>query len=262
MEKIMVDVNDKFEFNMDICKDIDVEIIPNRIIFFTQNDNRDKLIYEVSYILSEYIIEKYEVILLSNIIISNYSHLKKSERNRIVEIAQNIIEGEENLIDKMFCIRRKNYIFRQLMDYLSCENKVILEGFIEFRLKVYKKELEKIIKQAMDIYVAETEYNEFVNLLKYFVNIQDSKIDDVYVVHDEGSYKLYDKLNNDISYLYIEEMQEEIISGDLSNEDILLGALITISPKKIIIKKEAKKVLDSEILNTIINVFDDRITIE
>ena len=57
-----------------------------------------------------------------------------------------------------------------------------MEGFIRFRLKDYIEELKYIIDGSVDELLIDREYNEFIKLLRYFVEIQEPKVEEVHVL--------------------------------------------------------------------------------
>jgi putative sporulation protein YtxC len=109
--------------------------------------------------------------------------------------------------------------------------------------------------------VAEREYNEFIRLLRYFVEIQECKIETVHLFQSQdGKYLLYDKNNNHISSEYFDELKSDILDDTINYDDLLISTLITISPQNIVIH-EIESFKNKELIQTIINVFTDRITI-
>ena len=66
-------------------------------------------------------------------------------------------------------------MLHKLLEYLQENNVIILDGFLDFRLKKYIGRLENAVDNAIDEYLMEKEYNEFIKLLQYFVNLQESK---------------------------------------------------------------------------------------
>lgn len=237
------------------------EIESERITYTAKVRDRD-FVYKISDLLTGCIISVYEDYLLNGIVEESYSNFSNFEKEKIIGVAKEIIDGKDSVVDKIFFVKRKNYIYKRLVEFLSNNEIIRLEGFIYFRLKEYSKDLELILEKAVDVYLTEKEYDEFINLLKYFIEIQEPKIDVVYLtVYDDGDFKLCNKFDQDVSYLYIDDMREEFFSSKLSKEDVLLGALITISPAKIVLNKEYEGELDGEIFNTIRNIFSDRISI-
>ena len=80
---------------------------------------------------------------------------------------------------------------------MKSENFIIIDGFVNFRLTDYIKELGDIADKAVEEYIAEREYNEFIKLLRYFVEIQESKLDTINIIpSEEGSYFLIDSMKN------------------------------------------------------------------
>lgn len=237
------------------------ELESERITYTAKVRDRD-FVYKISDLLTGCIISVYEDYLLNRIVEENYRDFSNFEKEKIIGVAKEIIDGKDNVVDKIFFVKRKNYIYKRLVEFLFNNEIIRLEGFIYFRLKEYSKDLELILEKAVDVYLTEREYDEFVNLLKYFIEIQEPKIDVVYLtVYENGDFKLCNKFDQDVSYLYIDDMREEFFSSKLSKEDVLLGALITISPAKIVLNKEYEGELDGEIFNTIKNIFSDRISI-
>lgn len=229
-------------------------------IIYTSKENDNDFVYKISDLLTDCIISVYENFLLDKIVVRNYIDFSTLEREKIINVAKEIIDGNDSVVDKIFFVKRKNYIYKRLVEFLSDNERIRLEGFIYFRLKDYKKDLELILEKAVEVYLTEKEYNEFINLLKYFIEIQEPKIDVVYLtMYDNGDFKLCDKFDQDVSYLYIDDMQEEFLNSKLSKEDILLGALITISPTRIVLNEKEP---EGEIFNTIKSIFNDRISIK
>lgn len=115
-----------------------------------------------------------------------------------------------------------------------------------------KKEHKKKMEEEL---IIQREYDEFIKLLKYFLDIQEPKIKEVYVTAlDNGSYELKDVDDNKI---YNEYFMEDIISsyGSVNYDDLLMSTLITLAPRKIIINN-SNSFTNKELLNTIIRVFD------
>ncbi|MBP5426538.1 MAG: putative sporulation protein YtxC [Clostridiales bacterium] len=250
-------------------EDMDIKVLDyakkeldDNLIKYTSETSNSDFIYDIAELLTNCIINVYEFFLLNKIISKDYINFNVQEKKKIMHVAKEIIDGNDSVVDKVFFIKRKNYIYKRLVDYLSKNEVIRLEGFIIFRLKDYKSDLELILEKAVDVYLTDKEYNEFINLLKYFIEVQESRIDVVHLtIYANGDFKLCDKFERDISYLYIDDMREELLNSKLTKEDILLGALITISPQKIILNRKCDGKISKEIFNTINSVFTDRISI-
>lgn len=222
---------------------------------------RDRVKKYISDILSDIILEDMQSKMVQKIIQEEYFYFEKKEQDRILRDALAIMWGGKKPIIDAETIRRrwKDKVSNRIMDHLQVNNDIILEGFIRFRLKDFIRELEDAVDRAVDDLLIEKEYNEFIKLLQYFVEIQEPKIEEVHVFQNEDKkYTLLDSslrvINNDI----LEELAKEISDSEISHDDLLISSLITIAPSKITIH-ECDKIKNTELLNTIKNVFNGKV---
>lgn len=215
----------------------------------------------VSNALADFIIRQYEEKLINRTINSNYCYFNTFEKKEILKQAIKIIQNEEStFINTLFQIRRRNVIIRKLLDYFENSNKIILDGFVNFRLKDYMKDLEDIVDKAVDEFLMEREYREFIRLLRYFVDIQDPKFNMIHVVAGfDGRYSLFDENRKEITNECIREFINEISGGDINYDDLLVSSLITLAPKSIMIHCIGL-FKNKELLETIRNVFSDKVS--
>lgn len=216
----------------------------------------DQLIVGISNGLADYIIEEYEEKLILRIINSNYCYFNSIEKKEILRLALLIIRNnDKNFLNSLFQIRRRNIIIRKLVDYFESSNKVILDGFVNFRLKDYMKDLEEVVDKAVDDFLTEREYKEFIHLLRYFVDIQEPKFNVIHVlVSYDNKYILLDENKKEITNECIQEFMNDIPEGEINYDDLLVSSLITMAPKKVIIHS-SKSFRNKELLETIKNVF-------
>ena len=216
----------------------------------------------ISNALADYIIRQYEERLLTRIINSNYCYFNLLEKREILGKALNIIKNEDKtFFNSLFQIRRKNVIIRRLMDYFDNSNSIILDGFVNFRLKEYIKDLEEIVDKAVDDFLMDREYREFIRLLRYFVDIQEPKIDTVHVIVSyDNKYTLLDETKKEITNECIHEYVNEIAEGEMNYDDLLVSSLITFAPRKVMIHCSGQ-FRNKELMETIKNVFYGRVVI-
>ena len=140
------------------------------------------------------------------------------------------------------------------------ENKEInINGFLTFRMRELREDIECIIEKVVEGYLVEKEYKEFVKLLKYFVDIQESKIEKVNIyVEGDSTYKVTDGYDEDIFTSFLKDLSDCKLGIDANVEDIIISGLISNAPKSInIYGKDNCK--NKEFIDTIINVFGDRV---
>ncbi len=220
------------------------------------------LMLNVSNALADYIMRCYEEKITKRIINSNYFYFSQAERKDILKSAFKVIRNEDkSFINTLLQIRRRNIIVKKLMDYFDCSNSIILDGFVNFRLKDYIKALEEIVEKAVDNYLMEKEYKEFITLLKYFVDIQEPKFLNIHIVVDEnGQYMLLDEKKKEITNECIAEYMSEISAGEISYDDLLVSSLITLAPKRVTIHG-VERFKNKELIETIKSIFSKNIAL-
>lgn len=258
-KKVSVAVSDMNFSNLStiICSVNDERIFGNK-----SKQLYDTLKIHVANILADYIIKQYEEKLITRIINSNYCYFNSMEKKDILAHAiKNIKNEDKNIINSLYQIRRKNIIVKKLIEYLDSSSEIILDGFVNFRLKEYVKHLEEIVDKAVDDFLMEREYKEFIRLLKYFVDIQEPKFSTVHVlVGYDGKYVLLDENRKEITNECIQEFINEISEGEINYDDLLVSSLITLAPENIVIHV-AGQFRNKELLDTIKNVFAGKVLI-
>ena len=101
-------------------------------------------------------------------------------------------------------------IYEKLLDYFSGGSRfVILEGFFWFRLKELQKDLAALADLCADELIAKREYEEFITLLRSFVDIQKPSGHEVHLfVETGGAHRLFDAKGQDM--LSAEDMAPDI----------------------------------------------------
>ncbi len=203
------------------------------------DDKIKNIIYlYISNILYNIVIEEYRKKELFVFLTDTFFFLKQEEILEIEELVMKILKGEETLKDnrKFFCLNKINTILERIKDCLEENSEINIKGFITFRMKEIGEDIEEIVDKIVEEYMVEKEYKEFVKLLKYFVEIQESKIDivNIYVMEDE-KYLLVDGEGNDIFEEFIKELANNEIDTEAKIEDIIISGLITNAPREVII---------------------------
>lgn len=196
--------------------------------------------------ISNEILTKVEAPLLYKITDREFPFMPQSEKQEIYNIALKISHPcEDDLMGKMLYNRRKALIEESALDYLKENSYIILSGFINFRLEEYKNELKKLCHNAAEEFSALREYDEFLNMLRFFVSVQSPKEKSVHIIKKGDSLRIFNKWHKDITDFYAEEFA--FTTEEFTGDDIMLSALITIAPRKIIVhdKRENDKIYDT-----------------
>lgn len=223
-------------------------------------------IYEAAAgIIAEFVIKELEPLLLSRIIRKKYSSNPTIESSVIEKYCHDLLFGSEwDGLGKRFHdadrARRKNKIADELHQYLQMDTELNLKGFLTFRMPSYRSELTEIVEYAMDEYVLDKQYQEFISLLKYFVQLQETKIPLVHLLHKGGhdfimyneTFKLIDpKPQGD-------RIVAEMLETEMNIEDMVISSLISASPKHINIHT---RLPEMGVIRTIETIFDGRVTV-
>ncbi len=229
---------------------------------YTEEETRIIFKHYIANVVSEIILNNWEKALLLEIIKDNYYYFLPEEQQSIYQIAlrhlNHGIPGNEEAFVRY--LSRKSLILQKLLEYLYTNDSLIIEGFIKFRLRDYLQELHAAADKAVDDFMLEKEYKEFIKLLKYFVEIQEPRLELVQVlVQPSGCFKLLDGNNKNINNGYLDGFLLEAGDPDLNYEDLLISALITIAPTAIVLHFPGKNGNCAKATDTIKGVFGDRV---
>ena len=162
------------------------------------------------------------------------------------------------MLGKFSSDKRKELIKKSFISYIEDESFLNLNGFITFRLPLYKKELEKAVRKSLDGIIAENEYNEFIELLRFFVEMQESSLQVVHIIYSDGKYTLLDNNLCEITDDCINDFKNEMRYGTINYDDLLLSTLISLSPKTIVIHNK-NDIPNKQLLATLEKVFLNKI---
>lgn len=151
------------------------------------------------------------------------------------------------------------FISDAVLKYINENNFIEIKGFADFRLTDFLNGVFDAAESITDEYLEKKEYFEFVKLLKYFLDVQNSECERVDVFKNKnGEYVLIDENKNKIP-LSDCEVSVEIADEILDVYDILLSELINLAPKKVVIHNK-NMFENKEILKTIENIFENNVS--
>ena len=223
---------------------------PHTIEFITEN--KPELLESFLNILAEYIIERYENQLAERILCKDYAYISPSQKRMIIrKLADLNDDGEIGYYP------RKKAVLKSLYEYVAEEDKMLLDGFVSFRLKEYEQLLRDAVHYLAEECITQQEYNDFIDLLKYFVNIQESRPQLTHViVGSNGQYELYSEQKENITLRCMSDFVDiDDFPDNINYDDLLISMLITLAPKSIIVHN-AKLIKNKELFKTIDLVFN------
>ena len=206
----------------------------------------------LSDIITELIIFFYEPTLLKQIINLNFFYFDTLEKNDILKIALDLISNDNN---KDFNNRKEN-IYISTLKYITENKSMILDGFVNFRLKEYFKTLDSCIDLAVNKFLIEREYLEFIDLLKLYINSKESKEPVLHLIYSRNNTILINEQKNIIS------INDNIFNAKYLSDitfcenDYILNSLLTLVPQKLFIHVIDKPIDD--FINTLQMIFAGR----
>lgn len=214
----------------------------------------------VSNALSDVVINHWEPIIIKRIIKENYFYFNKAEQNRIYDFTRDVLNYNEisGKHDISYQIKRKTFVLHKIQEFLCNSSIIIVDGFVNFRLKGYIEQLEESVDVAIDEYLMDKEYREFIKLLRHFVDLQEPKKDLVNVVFHNTEILLMDEnckfIEKDSSLDLIAKENPEV-----NMDDIVVSTLINIAPRRITIHGFTGKE-KREVANALYNIFEGRVS--
>ena len=239
---------DKIDFANISYIDRKFKIYMNFIVHYTgeEIENFYKILCNI---ITETILEFYEINIIRRILSFNYFYFDEIERRKIGEIC---IESLKNNKLK----NRNKTIYSKVKKYVEKNKSMILDGFVTFRIKEYIEKIDELVDEGVNKYIIEKEYTEFISLLKMYVNSKDPETEEIHLIYTNGESILLDK-NKDIITISNNNFNAKYLSDiTFSSNDFALNALLSLLPKKINIHLITKK---DEFIDTLCLIFENRV---
>lgn len=224
----------------------------NIIIHNTGKCSFEDFIHHVSGSIANTILALYEQPIIKKIIFSNYFYFSTLEKQKILDTTKAIL----NTSPKDILFRRK-IISMALKNYLKENQILILDGFINFRLKEYLTKLDESVDISVDKFIIEKEYDEFISLLKLYINSKESETKLLHLIYKNQNSIILDENKQKINisdHIFDAQYLSDI---SFSSNDFALNTILNIVPQKLCI--HLVKSLEDEFINTLKLIFEERI---
>lgn len=226
----------------------------NNVILHYTGEKVDLFITKLSEILADCIILFYENRITKRILNFNYFYFDSFEKDIIYKDCINTLK-EENISNYSY---RKDSIIDSVYSYI-CENRtMILSGFVNFRLPDYIKSIDTTVDIAVNKFVLEKEYKEFVELLKLYINSKNPNVEMVHLVYLSKDSILLDENKNILSIPDNIFNAKYLSDISFSSNDYVLNTLIDLLPRKIIVHLISP---EDDFIKTLKIIFENRINI-
>ena len=121
-----------------------------------------------------------------------------------------------------------------LMQQADCFN---VGGYLRFSAQKLKQTMRRQMAEEYNRLEEELEQEEFLELLRFFVSVQPSLLDEAHLNIHAGGFTLTDEWGNDLKQIYLDSLTEEDITG-VSDNDLIMSILITLLPRRIYLQIE------------------------
>lgn len=224
----------------------------NNVIIHYQGEHTDLFINKLSTLLSFLIIYEFEEDILKNIIYKNYFYFSKTERTLILDNCFDImIDSQE------YSKTRFKSLFIIFKNYLYNNRNIFLTGFVNFRLNKYYEILNSVVDNAVNGFILEKEYQEFISLMRLYINSRKFGTSVVHIVYSKDFTILLNENKNIIENSKTMSNTKFLSDISFSTNDYTLNTLLELLPQKIYIHLIDNMV--DEFINTLSLIFENRI---
>lgn len=241
---------------------IGCNVIEGELSFRNYERIKNTVKNHVANMLTEFIVFREEKKIVGKIIDEHYGYYTEMERKSIYEHALELLSGDNDVVVDFGIHARCQKILDKILEYLENHHELVLEGFINFRLKDYREKLVQTVDKAVDDYVMDLEYKEFIRVLQCFIDIQEPQVEEVHVVIvGSGIYKIVDAQGESINNQSFENF---LLRRDdhINHDDLLITALITIAPYHVMVHvHDHTDAVEQHVVETIKKIFDGRVMI-
>lgn len=225
----------------------------NIIVHYT-GKNENVFIYKLSEIITNCIMKFYEKNIVKRVINSDYFYFDVREKKVINNNCYELLNDEQS---NDFFIRKEK-ILSCLIEYISEHKFFILDGFVNFRLFEYNSLIEECVDCAVNKFIIDKEYKEFIELLRGYINSQKTRSETIHVIYSNSEPILMDEKQNILVYENQFEHPKYLSDITFSSKDYCLNALLNLLPKKIIVHL---LVDEDEFIETLRLIFQNRLMI-
>lgn len=203
--------------------------------------------------------------LIQNII--NRLYMKEVIESKVTNLLQDFVQNDiaeisstvyDLLLDESYFRADKERIEEEIRDYLLENNTLILDGYLRFRSRSFEDLIDKIIEKVILDIQMETEYEDFIEMLQYYLDTQLPKVDTVHVIIKNNEFFLLDSKQKPIENVTIKSVIEEYDINDVSKADVLVSTLIVLAPNKVVI--HVKNDNEKELMQILKKIFTKRLT--
>ena len=142
--------------------------------------------YELCSDITDLIISLIKKRDLKDYIWKTYTNINDNEKSSVYSEALNLFDKKQDFI--------KETVFNKISDLITENKDLNLEGFFKFRMKDFVSYISILSDIALEEHLIKRDKKEFLDSLKYFINIQEEKMNLLrIIITKEGHFILSDE---------------------------------------------------------------------
>lgn len=211
---------------------------------------------DASFFIAEWLNDRVKKKKIENILLQSFQFLSEEEFQEVKELSYQRFEQEKERFIQL--------VQSKIVKLFQISNILNLEGFSIFCLENYEQELYCLIDACLDDCWARQEYYDFLELLQYFMSIEDSRASCLYVCASPGGQyhffneSLYDITRECLEHIELEFPRHAEEEAETQN-DILMDILVLLAPEKIFLYG-IKFIENKNFLKTLERIFQPKIS--
>lgn len=221
------------------------------LIIHYKGKNISEFNNEISNILCDCIIKFYEPNIIKQIIFSNYFYFDFPDIELIEANCLQLLNNS-NYSDRSLCL------WTEILKYITENKSMILDGFVRFRVSKYLNYIDSCVDTAVNQFIIDREYFDFINLLKLYINSKPAQSDLLHLIYINGESILLDKEKQIISISKNSLNMSYLSDISFSSNDYALNTILSLLPSKIIIHLISAS---DEFIDTLKLIYEDNVEI-
>jgi putative sporulation protein YtxC len=206
-------------------------------------------LHQLSSVLAEAIIQAYEDRIIAHWVYKQIDPVNQEAVRAIAGHCRDLLGPSQDT-------SRFRALTSALETYFTTETFLNIEGFIRFRASGYSNQIKETVTYAVDEWIVDRQYQEFISLLKYFVDVQEAKVPFVHLVHrGNQQFMLLNAQLQPLERIESSAFALGMVDQELHVEDVIVSTLIHASPGKLYIHTSSP---DQQVIRTIATIFDGR----
>ena len=151
-------------------------------------------------------------------------------------------------------------IKNDMEEFSNKYDEINIQGYLMFAFRKYEDMIYDAIRDTLELYLAEEEYNRILSVISMYVDESGSEIDLLHIIKDyNGKYLYYDGMLNNITHIIKDSINSEL-ENDCTEDDELLSVLIKYKPENINLHLKSQN-MNINFLFTLEAIFGGRIKV-